>query len=43
MLREVEAQWRALCGGVDKLLEAGEREGDAAALAEGEERDHVER
>ena len=38
-----EAQWRALCGGVDKLLEAGEREGDAAALAEGEERDHVER
>ena len=43
VLREVEAQWRALCGGVDKLLEAGEREGDAAALAEGEERDHVER
>lgn len=43
VLREVEAQWRVLCGGVDKLLEAGERDGDAAALAEGEDRDHVER
>ena len=30
VLREVEAQWRALCGGVDKLLEAGEREGEDA-------------
>lgn len=43
VLREVEAQWRVLCCGVDKLLEAGERDGDAAALAEGEDRDHVER
>lgn len=43
VLREVEAQWRVLCGGVDKLLEAGERDGDAAALAEGEDRDHAER
>lgn len=43
VLREVEAQWRVLCGGVDKLLEAGERDGDAAALAEGEDQDHVER
>ena len=43
VLREVEAQWRVLCGGVDNLLEAGERDGDAAALAEGEDRDHVER
>lgn len=43
VLREVEAQWRVLCGGVDKLLEAGERDGDEAALAEGEDRDHVER
>lgn len=43
VLHEVEAQWRVLCGGVDKLLEAGERDGDAAALAEGEDQDHVER
>ena len=47
VLREVESQWRALCVGVDKLLEAGERDGGsnaaAAALAEGKDRDHAER